>query len=1185
MEEVFGRLRWARTSCALEPAHPEQMRFFTMILLLMRLRAAADSAALLRCLIVPIRLLVVAMLIVVGGAVPAVAQNRYWVAGSGGAFSSTASWSTSAGGASGASVPLATDTANFTLGGTYTASFSADVTNAALAVHNGVVTFDLNGNDYLATAANAVSIGTTVGATGRLIVRDGLLAVDTGTDTITLAAVANSSGFLTVTTAGRIGNGVIDPNLVVGAFGAGNLVVDDNGRIDAATISIGANEGSTGTVTIGSPNAVVDASGTVTVGGSGTATLTLQNAGILNTAGSSIVGSLLGANGTVSIGGVGTVWNQAGTAILGDAGDAGLTIQAGGTVATTGAVGIGSSASGIGTAVITGTDAIWTMASSLNVGAAGLGNLVVSSGGRASTAGVTVIANSAGSEGNVVITGTGSRWDAAAVTVGNNGAANLTIADGGVVNATGGLAIANAATSVGKTVVNGNGSVLNVAGALNVSGLGSGTLTVAAGGSIYATGALSLNDPAGAPVSTLNLNGGSITAAGFTRNGASVFNWTDGTLWVNGGTFSNSGANFTINGSDLDDSPILRLAAGAQATAANLPNLSVGTNRQGTVIVSGGSNLQTTTASFGTLDGGTGKLHVEGNNSTFATTGDLGVGGTTAAAGGLGDMTVGPGGTVAVGGTLRLWSGGTLNMAGGTLRFNALAANGGGAVFSAGTIQVTSTFNASSAVLDALLGPTHAMGAGRSIDTLTNAFNLQSDLSLVGGSVAGNTLSTSANVITRLESGSSGTFTNGISNPVGARIYVTDSTLSAGTTFTNNGELHLAGQTATVNATGIANSGLIDGSGRVNSVVTNNAAGQIRVAAGKRLEILGTSGTNTNNGLVDVDGGEIEFSRSITNSTSSPSSGLIAARSATLRFAAGLANSGAMTFSAGSSDVFGDVTNQNNLTTPGRIIVTGGATAIFYDDVTNSGSIQVSASGSLQSTAVFLGSLSGNGASGGGHVFLEGDTRPGFSPGTMSFGGDVSFGPFSTLHIELAGTAAGTQYDRVTIADSATLDGNLDVALLNGFKPAIGNSFQIVSATGGRAGTFANLALPALAGGANWKINYAANAVNLSVGGVLGDFNLDGRVDAADFSVWRDTFGSNSSAADASGNGTVDQQDYNIWKANFGAVAATGDGAAATLAAPVPESATIILAGTIGVLLLASRPTNRRSIYSGLSAT
>ena len=534
-------------------------------------------------------------------------------------------------------------------------------------------------------------------------------------------------------------------------------------------------------------------------------------------------------------------------------------------------------------------------------------------------------------------------------------------------------------------------------------------------------------------------------------------------------------------------------------------------------------------------------------------------------------MTAGISGTVSVGGTLRLWNGATVNMNGGTLVFNSIAANGGRFNFTSGTVQASSSLTANATVLNAILGPTHVLGAGRRIDVPSNTLSLDSDLTVDGGTASGNVLSITTGVVVTVRAGGNATFVNGITNPAGARTFVTDATLSAGAaaTFTNGGELRLAGDTATINAASIFNTGLVAGSGRINNIVTNKAAGQIRVGAGERLEILGGSGSNLNDGLIDVDGGTIEFGRVVANSTISPSTGLIAARDATLRFFGGLNNSGALTFTAGVSDVFGDVTTLTNLTTPGRIVVTGGAQANFFDDVVNNGVIQVSAAGSLQSTAVFLGSLSGNGVAGTGHVFMEGDMRPGFSPGTMAFGGDVSFGPLAALEIELAGTTPGAQYDRVTVANTAALDGTLQVALVGGFKPAAGNSFQIVSATGGLTGTFADEILPALAGGLSWDVIYAAQSITLAVGGVLGDYNLNGTVDAADYVAWRILLGSNTLVADGSGNGVVDQADYDVWRANFGKVAASGGGSGGQLTAAVPEPSTIILAGLFAMLLLA----------------
>jgi hypothetical protein len=65
-----------------------------------------------------------------------------------------------------------------------------------------------------------------------------------------------------------------------------------------------------------------------------------------------------------------------------------------------------------------------------------------------------------------------------------------------------------------------------------------------------------------------------------------------------------------------------------------------------------------------------------------------------------------------------------------------------------------------------------------------------------------------------------------------------------------------------------------------------------------------------------------------------------------------------------------------------------------------------------------------------------------------------------------------------------------------------------------------------------------------------GDFNEDGKVDAADYVVWRKTDGS--------------QAGYNDWRTNFGRTAGSGAGLAATAAVPEPSSASL---GAFGMAL------------------
>lgn len=72
--------------------------------------------------------------------------------------------------------------------------------------------------------------------------------------------------------------------------------------------------------------------------------------------------------------------------------------------------------------------------------------------------------------------------------------------------------------------------------------------------------------------------------------------------------------------------------------------------------------------------------------------------------------------------------------------------------------------------------------------------------------------------------------------------------------------------------------------------------------------------------------------------------------------------------------------------------------------------------------------------------------------------------------------------------------------------------------------------------------------------GLHGDYNSDGAVNAADYTVWRDTLNSTTDLrADGNSNGTVDQADYGVWSSNYGATVASS----ASYAAAIPEPATL----------------------------
>ncbi len=91
--------------------------------------------------------------------------------------------------------------------------------------------------------------------------------------------------------------------------------------------------------------------------------------------------------------------------------------------------------------------------------------------------------------------------------------------------------------------------------------------------------------------------------------------------------------------------------------------------------------------------------------------------------------------------------------------------------------------------------------------------------------------------------------------------------------------------------------------------------------------------------------------------------------------------------------------------------------------------------------------------------------------------------------------------------------------------------------------------------------------VEVTVHELPGDYNLDGFVDGADYSVWRDSLGHAASLPNDDTPG-VGEDDYARWKANFGAVPGGGEGA---LAAAVPEPATWLAALMAAIVVGAIR--------------
>ena len=95
-----------------------------------------------------------------------------------------------------------------------------------------------------------------------------------------------------------------------------------------------------------------------------------------------------------------------------------------------------------------------------------------------------------------------------------------------------------------------------------------------------------------------------------------------------------------------------------------------------------------------------------------------------------------------------------------------------------------------------------------------------------------------------------------------------------------------------------------------------------------------------------------------------------------------------------------------------------------------------------------------------------------------------------------------------------------------------------------------------------------------------GDYDFNGTVNNADYTVWRSSFGSTTRAeADGNGNGVVDAADYVLWRKTFGQTSGGGSGSLGPVLAPEPSVMAML---TAAAGLLATRRRRNRSSASFL---
>ncbi|ATU92594.1 autotransporter outer membrane beta-barrel domain-containing protein [Phyllobacterium zundukense] len=290
------------------------------------------------------------------------------------------------------------------------------------------------------------------------------------------------------------------------------------------------------------------------VGASGQGALSISGGAIVtlgtdNPTGSfkhSRIGLFPGSVGDVIVTGPGSTFNFGNLLTIGEEGTGSLTIEDGARVINDGialdgsaprsAIGFGTDA--IGVVRVSDPGSLWDTGQRLSVGQNGTATLEISDGGTVQSSVAIAIGRLPDGDGTVTVHGTNAVLDAGQnLFVGLGGTGSLTIADGGSVFSSGlteigggeGVASQGILPGAGTGTVNVTGSTLAAGNVLNVGSRGNGTLAVG-DGAVVSSGSIGIAVQPAA-IGTINLEVG-----GALQTNSIAFGQGTGTINLNGGT-------------------------------------------------------------------------------------------------------------------------------------------------------------------------------------------------------------------------------------------------------------------------------------------------------------------------------------------------------------------------------------------------------------------------------------------------------------------------------------------------------------------------------------------------------------------------------------------------------------------------------------------------------------------------
>jgi T5SS/PEP-CTERM-associated repeat protein len=983
-------------------------------------------------------------------------------------------------------------------------------------------------------APNALEIGSSSGAS--LTIREMTV---TSIAPVRIGIAAGETGSLTTT---RIfvnpffsepSQWVGSSAFIVGESGTGTLT-HDGSLLEARNLMIGQNSGSMGTVI---STGFFNVSGDITVADAGTATLNTSSFEPLTSA-NGFIGKSAGSSGTADV----RNWDLSGSLYI-----SGSDLAAGG-------IGV-LNVSG-GTVDVAQNMTIWTG------GTVSLSSSVLDVVGQLTVQGSPLP--------SLTLSGSSSTTLRAGTLV---AVPNMVDWQAGTIEITSGGLDIGIASGIGDTVT------IDLDKDLTVSN----TLTVAP----TSTATLTLNDSTGAGllggvtagqivVGDQALSDGTVNILGPTSvmtatGNVNVGNFGAGQVNVSAGTLNTGGASLGAKSSGVGTVAL----TGASSQWTDTGTVTIGSQGNGVLTLDSGATLSTTNSRAAKSLGSTATITVDGPGTSWANSGSMRLGGDALSSGGSGSMTVNDG-SVTVGGTLKVWGNFTLNVNGGSVAPAVLDVSGivnrtGGTLdASSGTVTIRDggaingdiTGNPSTLVTVQGPGGTWLPDSNVLVSDSLSGTNTVGSLNLAGGTVVAPLIDLGDQPFSGF-----GTLTGKVrsSDSITATGDLTLGDSNVINALNINGAIDVGTNTVTLNQLGFFGLGTETDIGPGGTLAAPN--GMVLQAA---RTISATGGAFQGPFAAQAGSTILASSADLSIGDASATDGY---------FSDGLllARDNTVTLLDANEAVLGSRTVLGDLGIPGGVAAPNGAVLEFGKNIEGFGTVNTP--NDPLKPLINNGSIAGNSGAepitlagyikGVGtldNVVITGTDAPGFSIATVSRGSVTYAG---TLEIELA--TGGL--DIIDHTGTATLGGVLDLSLVSGFTPGLGDTFQFLTAAG-LVGTFAGVTGADLGGGLAFDVIYGSNDVTLQVINALlaGDLNADGFVGIDDLNIVLINWNQNVTpgdllSGDPTGEGFVGVDDLNVVLVNWN----NGTPPLTEALGNVPEPGTLVCLGLLALPLARRR--------------